>query len=138
VFPAKNHTINLRSKTSISCLTTPEVPPHENTQLHQPTTTTTSTFHSALLTLFNARFADKTPEKKFILGRLRMAKRTYTRGGFAHTWLAILLTHLFGNVTSSFSMRREESSTMMCVRNSCQGGAICDPHSASEWADHQF
>ncbi len=108
-----------------------EVPPHENTQLHQHD-------HDYIyVSLGTADVVNAVRGKPEVHLALRDGETHFTRGGFAHVARNLADTP-FRNVTIELLHTQGEA------HNECgfvilgQGGAICDPPFSSDWADTQF
>jgi quercetin dioxygenase-like cupin family protein len=108
-----------------------EVPPHEDTQLHQHD-------HDYIyVSLGPADVVNAVRDKPEIHLQLKDGETHFTRGGFAHVARNLADTP-FRNVTIELLKPQSEA------HNDCgfvipgEGAAICDPPFASDWADTQF
>jgi quercetin dioxygenase-like cupin family protein len=108
-----------------------EVPPHEDTQLHQ---------HDQdyiYVSLGPADVVNAVRDKPEVHLQLKHGETHFTRGGFAHV-ARNLSDAPFRNVTIELLKPQSEA------HNDCgfvipgEGAAICDPPFASDWADTQF
>jgi quercetin dioxygenase-like cupin family protein len=108
-----------------------EVPPHEDTQLHQ------HDHDYIFVSLGPADVINAIPNKPEVHLVLKDGETHFTRGGFAHV-ARNLSDAPFRNVTIELLHPQGEA------RNVCgevipnQGAAICDPPPAAEWTDTQF
>jgi quercetin dioxygenase-like cupin family protein len=108
-----------------------EVPPHENTQLHQHD-------HDYIyVSLGPADVVNAVRDKPEVHLALRDGETHFTRGGFAHVARNLADTP-FRNVTIELLHAQGEAHNECGFVIPGQGGAICDPPFASEWADTQF
>ncbi len=108
-----------------------EVPPHENTQLHQHD-------HDYIyVSLGAADVVNAVRDKPEVHLVLKDSETHFTRGGFAHV-ARNLSDAPFRNITIELLHAQGEAHNECGFVIPDRGGAICDPPFASEWADTQF
>jgi len=108
-----------------------EVPPHENTQLHQHD-------HDYLfVTLGDSDVINAIRDKPEVHLVLRDGETHFTRGGFAHV-ARNLSDAPFRNVTIELLHSQGEAHNECGFVIPGQGAGICDPPFASDWPDTQF
>jgi hypothetical protein len=108
-----------------------EVPPHEDTQLHQHD-------HDYLfVTLGDTEVMNAVLGKPEVKLALKDGEARFTRGGFAHI-ARNLSSKPFRNVTIELLHVQGEAHNKCGLVIPGQGAANCDPPFASDWADTQF
>jgi len=108
-----------------------EVPPHENTQLHQHD-------HDYLfVTLGNSDVINAVRDKPEVHLVLKDGETHFTRGNFAHI-ARNLADAPFRNITIELLKTQGEAHNECGDIIAGQGAAICDPPFVSVWDDTQF
>jgi hypothetical protein len=108
-----------------------EVPPHEDTLLHQHD-------HDYLfVTLGDTEVINAVLGKPEVKLSLKDGEVRFTRGGFAHV-ARNLSDKPFRNVTIELLHAQGEAHNTCGFVIPGQGAAICDPPPGSDWADTQF
>jgi quercetin dioxygenase-like cupin family protein len=108
-----------------------EVPPHENTQLHQHD-------HDYLfVTLGDSDVINAVRDKPEVHLVLKDGETHFTRGGFAHVARNLADTP-FRNITIELLKPQGEAHNQCGLVIPGEGANICDPPFASEWVDTQF
>jgi len=108
-----------------------EVPPHENTQLHQHD-------HDYIYVSLGPSDVVNAPlNKPEVHLQLKDGETHFTRGGFAHVARNQANTP-FRNITIELLKPQGEAHNQCGFVILGQGAAICDPPPSSDWADTQF
>ncbi|HYL82620.1 MAG TPA: hypothetical protein VE263_00170 [Candidatus Angelobacter sp.] len=108
-----------------------EVPPHENTQLHQHD-------HDYLfVTLGDSDVINAVRDKPEVHLVLKDGETHFTRGGFAHVARNLAGTP-FRNITIELLKSQGEAHNQCGLVIPGAGANICDPPFTSEWVDTQF
>jgi quercetin dioxygenase-like cupin family protein len=108
-----------------------EVPPHENTQLHQ------HDHDYVYVSLGPSEVVNAVRDKPEVHLVLKDGETHFTRGGFAHV-ARNLSDAPFRNVTIELLRPQGEAHNECGLVIPGQGAANCDPPPASDWADTEF